>query len=81
LAGSSYYDLPRPLHWLTGSIGFHHIHHLAGKIPNYRLRACFEQNPELRRAKRLTLRDSVKSMRLTLWDEEQRKLVPFRHQR
>jgi len=81
LAGSSYYDLPRPLHWLTGSIGFHHIHHLAGKIPNYRLRACFEQNPELRRAKRLTLWDSVKSVRLALWDEERRKLVPFRHQR
>ena len=79
LAGSSFYDLPLALHWLTGSIGFHHIHHLAGKIPNYRLRACFEQNPELRRAKRLTLWDSVKSVRLTLWDEEQRKLVSFRH--
>jgi len=78
LAGSSFYDLPRVVHWLTGSIGFHHIHHLAGKIPNYRLRACFEQNPELRRAKRLTLWGSVKSVRLTLWDEEQRKLVPFR---
>lgn len=81
LAGSSYYDLPRPLHWLTGSIGFHHIHHLAGKIPNYRLRACFEQNPELCHAKRVTLWDSVKSVRLKLWDEEQRKLVPFRRQR
>ncbi len=78
MEGSSYYELPRVLHWLTGSIGFHHIHHLAGKIPNYRLRACFEQNPELRRAKRLTVWESLKSVRLTLWDEECRKLVSFR---
>lgn len=78
LEGSSFYDLPRALHWMTGSIGFHHIHHLASKIPNYRLRACFDQNPELHRAKRLTLWDSVKMVRLTLWDEERRKLVSFR---
>jgi omega-6 fatty acid desaturase (delta-12 desaturase) len=78
LEGSSFYDLPRVVHWLTGSIGFHHIHHLASKIPNYRLRACFDQNPELQRAKRLTLWASIKAVRLTLWDEERRKLVSFR---
>ncbi len=78
LEGSSFYDLPRLLHWFTGSIGLHHIHHLASKIPNYRLRACFEQNPELQRAKRLTFWASVKSVRLALWDEEQQKLVSFR---
>jgi omega-6 fatty acid desaturase (delta-12 desaturase) len=78
LEGSSFYDLPRVLHWVTGWIGFHHIHHLASKIPSYRLRACFEQNPELRRAKRLTLWGSIKMVRLTLWDEERRKLVSFR---
>ncbi len=78
LEGSSFYDLPRFLHWFTGSIGFHHIHHLASKIPNYRLQACFEQNPELRCAKRLTLWASIRSVRLALWDEEQRKLVSFR---
>jgi omega-6 fatty acid desaturase (delta-12 desaturase) len=78
LEGSSFYDLPRVVHWLTGSIGFHHIHHLASKIPNYRLRACFDQNPELQSAKRLTLWGSIKAVRLTLWDEERRKLVSFR---
>jgi acyl-lipid omega-6 desaturase (Delta-12 desaturase) len=78
LAGSSFYDLPRALHWLTGSIGFHHIHHLASRIPNYRLRACFDENPELQRAKRLTLWGSLKSMRLALWDEKRQKLVSFR---
>jgi omega-6 fatty acid desaturase (delta-12 desaturase) len=76
--GSSFYDLPNLLHWLTASIGFHHIHHLASKIPNYRLRACFKENPELRRAKRLTLWTSLKSVRLALWDEERGKLVSFR---
>jgi omega-6 fatty acid desaturase (delta-12 desaturase) len=76
--GSSFYDLPGLLHWLTASIGFHHIHHLASKIPNYRLRACFKENPELHRAKRLTLWTSLKSVRLALWDEERGKLVSFR---
>ncbi|WP_425450476.1 fatty acid desaturase [Virgifigura deserti] len=78
LEGCSFYDLPRALHWITGHIGFHHIHHLSSKIPNYRLRECFEQNPEFQEAKRLTLWDSLKCPRLALWDEERRKLVPFR---
>lgn len=79
MEGSSFYDLPRFLHWLTGSIGFHHIHHLASRIPNYRLRACFEEIPELQRARRLTLWGSFKALRLALWDEEAQKLVSFRH--
>jgi acyl-lipid omega-6 desaturase (Delta-12 desaturase) len=78
LQGSSFYDLPRALHWLTGYIGFHHIHHLCSKVPNYRLRACFEQNSEFWQAKRLTLFDSLRCPRLALWDEEQRILVSFR---
>ena len=79
LKGSSFYDLPRFLHWLTGSIGFHHIHHLASRIPNYRLRACFDENPELQDgAKRVTLWGSLKSTRLALWDENTQKLVSFR---
>ncbi|HEY1504442.1 MAG TPA: fatty acid desaturase [Stellaceae bacterium] len=81
IEGSSYYDLPRFLHWLTGSIGFHHIHHLASKVPNYRLRACFDANPEFQRAKRLTLWASIKSVRLALWDEERRELISFRQAR
>ena len=51
VAGSSYYDLPRVVHWFTGNIGYHHIHHLAPRIPNYRLRAAFESSPLLRRAR------------------------------
>ncbi|HUH84001.1 MAG TPA: fatty acid desaturase [Stellaceae bacterium] len=77
--GSSFYDLPRLLHWFTGSIGFHHIHHLASRIPNYRLRACFEENLELRQGvKRVTLWGSLKTAHLALWDESAQRLVSFR---
>jgi omega-6 fatty acid desaturase (delta-12 desaturase) len=78
LQGASFYDLPAPLHWITGNIGFHHIHHLASRIPNYRLRECHEANPFLQTAPRLTLRQSLRCARLALWDTRQRKLVPFR---
>jgi len=77
LEGSSFYDLPVVLHWLTGYIGFHHIHHVCSKIPNYRLRNCFNQNPEFRSARRLTLLDSLTCLRLSLWDEDQQLLVSF----
>ena len=70
--------MPRILHWLTGSIGFHHIHHLASKIPNYRLRACFDENPALQNAKRIMLLGALECVRLTLWDESAQKLVSFR---
>ncbi len=55
VAGSSFFDLPRVLHWFTGNIGYHHIHHLASRIPNYRLREAFESSPLLQAAPRLTL--------------------------
>jgi acyl-lipid omega-6 desaturase (Delta-12 desaturase) len=77
LQGSSFYDLPRILQWMTGYIGFHHIHHLSSRIPNYRLRECFKENPELHKAKRLSLLDSLRCPRLVLWDETARKLVSF----
>jgi omega-6 fatty acid desaturase (delta-12 desaturase) len=77
LQGASFYDLPRILHWMTGNIGFHHIHHLASRIPNYRLRACHEANPAFRRGPRLTLRESFRCARLGLWDADRRILVPF----
>ena len=77
VAGSSYYDLPRVLHWFTGNIGYHHIHHLAPRIPNYRLRAAFESSVVLQRAPRLTLRTSLECARLKLWDEELGCMVEF----
>jgi omega-6 fatty acid desaturase (delta-12 desaturase) len=79
--GSSFYDLPRVLHWFTGNIGYHHIHHLCSRIPNYRLRQAFDENPALQRVTRLTLRQSLRCARLRLWDEERRAMVGFREGR
>ncbi len=78
LRGSSYYELPRILRWFTADIGIHHIHHLCSRIPNYRLNECLADNPGLRAFERLTLWQSIKCMRLTLWDEGQKRLVGFR---
>ncbi len=75
--GSSYYDLPKVLHWFSGNIGYHHLHHLASRVPNYRLRECFDSHPRLQQAPRLTLRSSLRSARLRLWDEQAQRLVPF----
>jgi len=77
VAGSSFYDLPRVLHWFTGNIGYHHIHHLATRVPNYRLRECYESHPALQSAPRLTLWSSLRSARLKLWDEDNGRLVGF----
>lgn len=79
--GSSFYDLPRLLHWFTGNIGFHHIHHLASRIPNYRLEECFRGVPELQGAARLTVLSSLRCARLHLWDEDEGRLVGYRHLR
>ena len=76
--GSSYYQMPRVLQWFTGNIGFHHIHHLSPRIPNYNLQKCHEQNATLQRVVHLTLADSLKTVSLVLWDEKRRRLVTFR---
>jgi omega-6 fatty acid desaturase (delta-12 desaturase) len=75
--GCSLYDLPAILHWLTGHIGFHHIHHLAIRIPSYRLRAAFDAVPAFRQARRLRLRESFGCAKLALWDERRGRLVRF----
>lgn len=81
LEGSSYYRLPRVLQWFTGNIGFHHIHHLSPRIPNYRLEPCHHSDPMFDRVRPMTLWSSFKSLRLRLWDEASRKLVGFAHLR
>lgn len=77
LQGSSYYKLPKVLQWFTGNIGFHHIHHLSPRIPNYLLQKCHEENPTFQQVVELTLWSSLKTTILSLWDEEQQKLVGF----
>ena len=78
LQGSSYYKLPKVLQWFTGNIGFHHIHHLSPKIPNYFLEKCFKENPIFQRVPTLTIWESFKTASLALWDEELQTLVSWR---
>ncbi len=77
LLGSSHYDLPAPLRWLTGNIGVHHVHHLYSRIPFYRLTEVLRDHPVLSDVKRLTLWQSFRCINLHLWDEGQRKMVRF----
>ena len=74
LQGSSFYKLPLILQWFSGNIGFHHIHHLSAKIPNYNLPRCYYEN-SLFHVKPLTIRASLVSLSLRLYDEEQKMLV------
>ncbi len=77
LHGSSFLDLPRPLHWLTGNICYHHLHHLASRVPNYRLPEAFAEIKEARAVPHLNLGDAFRSLRLHLWDEHERRLIRF----
>jgi omega-6 fatty acid desaturase (delta-12 desaturase) len=81
LKGSSYYKLPSILQWFSGNIGFHHIHHLSPRIPNYHLQKCHESNSTFRRIKPITLMSGLKSLAYRLWDEEGRELVGYARMR
>ena len=77
LEGSSFYKLPKVLQWFTGNIGFHHIHHLSARIPNYNLERCHKADPMFQTVKPITFFQSLKCLTFRLWDEQQRKLVGF----
>ncbi len=78
LQGSSHYDLPPVLRWLTANIGIHHVHHLSSRIPYYRLPEVLRDRPELRDVSRIGLWESFKCARLALWDERRGELIPFK---
>ncbi len=81
LQGSSFYKLPKVLQWFSGNIGFHHIHHLSPRIPNYHLEKCHEAEPFFQTVKPVTLLSSLKSFTFRLWDEKGRRLVGYDHLR
>lgn len=76
--GSSYYKLPAILQWITGNIGYHHVHHLSPKVPNYRLAEAHENTPPLHHATTITLRTSLKSLKFRLFDEKKKDFVTFK---
>jgi omega-6 fatty acid desaturase (delta-12 desaturase) len=81
IRGSSYFQLPPLLQWVTGSIGFHHVHHLCPRIPNYYLEQVHLSHPRFQEATRITIRSSLRAFTLKLWDEERHELVSLRELR
>ena len=75
--GSSHYELPAILRWVTANLGVHHVHHLVSRIPSYRLNEVLRDHPDLRQVGRLTIRQSLACTRLVLWDEASRRLLSF----
>jgi omega-6 fatty acid desaturase (delta-12 desaturase) len=76
--GSSYYKLPKPLQWITGNIGFHHVHHLSPKVPNYNLEKAHNATPPLQKATTITIGESLKSLKFRLYNEEKKTFVSFK---
>jgi len=81
LRGSSFYELPRVLRWLSGNIGYHHVHHLGPRVPNYYLERCHRSARIFEDVEPITLLGGLESLRLHLWDEGLRRLVSFGHVR
>ena len=81
LLGSSYYDLPKPIMWITGYIGIHHVHHLSSRIPFYQLPNVLQAHPELLEIGRLKFMESLRCVRLALWDENNKLMISFRDAR
>lgn len=81
LHGSSYYALPPILAWMTGNIGVHHVHHMCSRIPSYRLSQVLRDHPDLAKIGRMTILQSLRCAVLTLWDEQERRLISFRELR
>ncbi|MEQ1852290.1 MAG: fatty acid desaturase [Chthoniobacteraceae bacterium] len=78
LEGSSFYKLPKILQWFSGNIGYHHIHHLSSRIPNYNLERCHNSHPLFQAVKPVTLISSLKSFTYRLWDEQRKRLITYR---
>ena len=77
MKGSSFYRLPKVLQWFSGNIGYHHIHHLSSRIPNYHLERCHDSNAMFEEAPVLTFWASLKTLGYRLWDEKAKKLIGF----
>jgi len=81
LHGSSHYDLPPVLRWMSANIGIHHVHHLYSRIPFYHLPKILKDHPDLANTRRITLWQSFSTVRLKLWDVQKRRMVSFRDAR
>jgi acyl-lipid omega-6 desaturase (Delta-12 desaturase) len=78
LYGSSHYDLPAPLRWITANIGIHHVHHLYSRIPYYKLQQVLKDFPELADIRRFGMLESLSCLKLRFWDEQTKRMVSAR---
>jgi omega-6 fatty acid desaturase (delta-12 desaturase) len=76
--GSSFYKLPKLFQFLTGNIGFHHVHHLSPRVPNYKLEEAHKNTPPLQNVPTISLASSLQSLRFRLWDEKRKNFVSFK---
>lgn len=77
LDGSSFVKFPKVLQWFSGNIGFHHIHHINARIPNYKLEKVYNENPVFKQVEPVTFLKSLKTLKLRLWDEKLQRLIGF----
>jgi omega-6 fatty acid desaturase (delta-12 desaturase) len=76
IEGTSFLILPAWLNWFTANIGYHHIHHLSARIPNYRLIGCHDAHPNLFAAvTRLKLAQVSGALKYILWDSRAEQLI------
>ncbi len=80
LNSSSFMRMGSVMHWFTGNIGYHHVHHLNAKIPFYRLPEAMAGLQELQSPAVTTLSplEIVRCLRLKLWDAADDRLLTFR---
>jgi omega-6 fatty acid desaturase (delta-12 desaturase) len=78
IEGSSFVKFPKLLQWFSGNIGFHHIHHINARIPNYKLEKCYKENAIFKEVEPVTFLKSLKTLRLRLWDEKNQRLIGFK---
>ncbi|WP_394812757.1 Delta(5) desaturase DesA [Mammaliicoccus sciuri] len=78
IEGSSYYKLPKVFQWMTGNIGYHHVHHLSPRIPNYQLEQAHEKTPPLHHATTITIKESLESLKYKLYDEKNKCFITFK---
>lgn len=76
--GSSYYQLPKVLQWITGNIGYHHVHHLSPRVPNYKLEDVHKNTKPLQNVPTITLSTSLTSLKFRLWDERKKQFISFK---
>ena len=77
LKGSSFLKLPKLLEFFSGNIGYHHVHHLNARIPNYNLRRAHYENAIFDAVPTLSLWDGIRAARLKLWEEDRKRMVTF----